>query len=86
MLALHISPLMAGRRRTILKCRMVGEPCTIGSTVANLVFVTGQFRWRLTWLVQTLLKVTKANVCASIVDARSFFARTRGMAIAERSN
>lgn len=38
--------------------------------------------WRrlgLTWLVQTLLKVTKANVCASIVLARSFFANSNGI-------
>ena len=27
-----------------------------------------------TWLVQTLLNVTNANVCANIVPARSFFA------------
>lgn len=34
---------------------------------------------RLTWLVQTLLKVTKANVCASMVLAMSFFASTNGI-------
>ena len=39
-----------------------------------------------TWLVHTLLKVTKAKVCASIVDGRSFFARARGMAIALRNS
>lgn len=33
-----------------------------------------------TWLVQTLLNVTKANVCASIVDGRSFLASTSGIA------
>ena len=32
-----------------------------------------------TWLVHTLLNVTNANVCASIVPARSFFANTRGI-------
>lgn len=37
----------------------------------------------LTWLVQTLLKVTKAKVCASIVLARSFFANNRGIAARE---
>lgn len=37
-----------------------------------------------TWLVQTLLKVTKAKVWASIVLGRSFFARMRGIATAER--
>lgn len=37
-----------------------------------------------TWLVQTLLKVTKANVCASIVLARSCFANTRGTRNRER--
>ena len=39
-----------------------------------------------TWLVQTLLNVTKANVCASIVLARSFFARSRGIAMTERKS
>lgn len=39
-----------------------------------------------TWLVHTLLKVTKANVCASIVLARSFFASRSGRAIAERNS
>ena len=38
---------------------------------------------RLTWLVQTLLKVTKANVCANIVLARSFFASRNGITIRE---
>jgi hypothetical protein len=33
-----------------------------------------------------LLNVTKANVWASIVDGRSFFARTIGSAIAERNS
>jgi hypothetical protein len=32
------------------------------------------------------LNVTKANVCASIVDGRSFFARRRGRAKAERKS
>lgn len=39
-----------------------------------------------TWLVQTLLKVTKAKVCASIVLARSFLASRSGRAMAERNN
>lgn len=39
-----------------------------------------------TWLVQTLLKVTNAKVWASIVDGRSFFARIRGRAMAERKS
>lgn len=39
-----------------------------------------------TWLVQTLLKVTNANVCASMVDGRSFFARRSGRASAERKS
>jgi hypothetical protein len=39
----------------------------------------------LTWLVQTLLKVTNAKVCASNVDGRSFFARQRGMATIDRN-
>ena len=34
--------------------------------------------------MQTLLNVTKAKVCASIVLARSVFARVRGMRTAER--
>jgi len=38
---------------------------------------------RLTWLVQTLLKVTKANVCASIVLARSFLASNNGITTKE---
>ena len=40
----------------------------------------------LTWLVQTLLNVTKANVWASIVLGRSFFASARGMKTALRSS
>jgi len=36
----------------------------------------------LTWLVHTLLKVTKAKVCASMVDGRSRFANTSGIATA----
>ena len=39
-----------------------------------------------TWLVQTLLKDTNANVCASIVEGRSFFARSKGRAMAERKS
>ena len=43
-----------------------------------------ELRWnevgRFTWLVQTLLNVTKANVCASIVLARSSLARKNGKA------
>ena len=35
--------------------------------------------------MQTLLKVTKAKVWASMVDARSFLARTRGMRNVERA-
>ncbi len=38
----------------------------------------------LTWLVQTLLKVTNANVCASMVFGRSFFASASGMNTALR--
>ncbi len=41
---------------------------------------------RHTWLVHTLLNDTKAKVCASIVDGRSFFARRRGRAKAERKS
>lgn len=37
----------------------------------------------LTWLVQTLLNVTKAKVCASMVLARSFFANSKGMTTKE---
>lgn len=39
-----------------------------------------------TWLVHTLLNVTKAKVCANMVEARSFFARSSGRAIAERNS
>ena len=39
-----------------------------------------------TWLVHTLLNVTKANVCASIVLARSFFAEARGIKNALRAS
>lgn len=39
-----------------------------------------------TWLVHTLLKVTKAKVCASIVEGRSFLASRRGRAKAERKS
>jgi hypothetical protein len=38
---------------------------------------------RLTWLVQTLLNVTKANVCANMVLAMSFFASNNGIATRE---
>jgi len=38
------------------------------------------------WLVHTLLKVTKAKVCASMVEGRSFFASIRGSATAERKS
>lgn len=36
------------------------------------------------WLVQTLLKETKAKDWANIVDARSLLARVKGMATRER--
>ena len=36
--------------------------------------------------VQTLLKATKANVCAIILVARSFFATTRGIRKQEKSS
>ena len=39
-----------------------------------------------TWLVHTLLNATKANVCASIVPARSFFANARGIKTALRAS
>jgi len=38
------------------------------------------------WLVQTLLKVTNAKVCANIVFGRSFFASTKGVNTALRSS
>lgn len=40
----------------------------------------------LTWDVQTLLNVTKANVCAIMDVARSFFATTSGMSTQESSS
>jgi hypothetical protein len=40
--------------------------------------------WILTWLVQTLLKDTNAKVCASMVAGRSFLARMKGNAKADR--
>jgi hypothetical protein len=39
-----------------------------------------------TWLVQTLLKATKAKVWAIMEMARSFFASTRGIRTVERSS
>jgi hypothetical protein len=36
--------------------------------------------------VQTLLKLTNANVWASMVEGKSFLARSRGMAKAERKS
>lgn len=36
------------------------------------------------WLVQTLLKVTKAKVCASNEVGRSFLARARGMRMVDK--
>ena len=45
-----------------------------------------KFRCSRTWLVHTLLNATKANVCASIVPARSFFANARGIKTALRAS
>ena len=66
--------------------------CTRGNTsrLLSAIFDSKGLRMRTerkhTWLVHTLLNVTKANVCASIVDGRSFFARSSGRAKAERNN
>lgn len=42
--------------------------------------------WNLTWLVQTLLKDTNANVWANMVDGRSFLASISGSAKAARKS
>lgn len=65
--------------------KKAGTPCTRGSTGRG---VSGRRKestvWtRPTWLVQTLLNVTNANVCASIVLAKSCFASSKGIAIRE---
>ena len=44
-----------------------------------MVFFFIKKRGKNTWLVQTLLKVTNANVCANMAPARSFFASASGI-------
>lgn len=69
--------------------------CTRGNTACRSLLTIlcfwgfekgGSGKGRSTWLVHTLLNVTKAKVCASMVDGRSFFARRRGRAMAERKS
>lgn len=50
------------------------------------MFSDAMYRNSRTWLVHTLLNATKANVCASIVPARSFFANARGIKTALRAS
>ena len=58
---------------------------TTGNTKTGQFVSQGEVRGlRRTWLVHTLLKATNANVCASIVPARSFLASARGSRTAER--
>jgi len=69
--------------------RREGRLCTRGNTNHKVV---SDLNWDVgtvgkhTWLVQTLLNVTKAKVCANIVEGRSFFARRSGRAKAERNS
>lgn len=73
-----------------------GGLCTRGNTSQTFLLAFRGFGivWgvekegqeRHTWLVHTLLNVTKAKVCASIVEGKSFFANRRGRATAERNN
>ena len=60
------------------------EPYTRESTILVRRKKARPQRIELTWLVQTLLNVTKAKVCASIQVARSRLANTIGMSIALR--
>lgn len=64
---------------------MAGRPCTRGSTIVikSIIAPRSETPKILTWLVQTLLNVTKASVCASMVLARSFLANERGIATSE---
>lgn len=63
---------------------------TIRSTVNKIISQGSKERVRTyyihTWLVQTLLNVTNAKVCASIVPGSDLFARASGMASAERKS
>lgn len=52
----------------------------------SVAFWSGSQGGGLTCEVQTLLKVTKANVWAIMEVARSFLARTKGMRTQERSS
>ena len=52
----------------------------------GIIFSDAMYRILRTWLVHTLLNATKANVCASSVPARSFFANARGIKTALRAS
>jgi hypothetical protein len=64
---------------------MEGTSCTRGNTTARELKIAILPVSELTWLVQTLLNVTNANVCASIVDGKSFLAKAKGIMTALRS-
>lgn len=65
---------------------MARRPYTIESTASCQPTSSRLLTRRPTWLVQTLLKVTKAKVWASIVEGKSCLARVRGSRTAERSS
>ncbi len=66
--------------------RKGGRLCTRGNTWSVRNGCDEEVRKQHTWLVQTLLNVTKANVCASNVEGRSFFASSSGRAKAARNS
>lgn len=65
---------------------MEGTPCTKESTVAKSAHSADVGSEHLTWLVHTLLKATNANVCTSIVLAKSTFASSKGIANTARES
>ena len=65
----------SGKKRGLGRRRVGGDES--GAVIAEL-------KREHTWEVQTLLKVTNAKVCANMVEGRSFLARSKGRAMAER--
>lgn len=58
---------------------MARRPCTTESTARyQCQAAPGECTARRTWLVQTLLKATKAIVCSNMVPGRSILPRERG--------
>ena len=66
-------------KELILEDKTAETSCTTRSTAYISGVLGEQIDLGNTWLVQTLLNVTKANVWASIVDGRSFLAKANGI-------